>query len=414
MSKRILVLILMFVILNSGLTASVKFNPGHYVTLQNKFTQADLLDVLKTPGLEGVQLRYTWKSMETSEGVYDFSKIQSDLEIVSNAEKYMIVFFEDKSFVGGVRYTPEYLWEEYTVPSGLSMNGEEGFISKRWDDFVVRKISDLMDAMAREFDDEPWFEGVAFQESAIGVNDTNLVKYEYTPEKYRDALIQLLINMKSSFKSSQVFWYMNYLAKKQEYIRNIANAIVPYKVIMGGPDILPDNSSLSRMTYPFYEEFNDKLTLFCSIQNDSYHHLHATEGYNTKFWTLEELLLWGRDNLHINYCFWNYSKWNFEEGAYNWYDAKPVILKYSNLATSLKPKPEENKYKVYPNPGNGLFTVLSPAPGAGYEISVYDLTGKKVCKKECSGETETIDIRQMEAGMYLFKMDDTCIHVIKN
>lgn len=325
-------LLCVFLLLNfSNAIGMEKFHPGHYATLENNFTLSDLQNLLKTFGLKGVQLRYTWKSLEIAKGVYDFSKIEADLKSAENAKKFLIVFVEDKSFRGGVKYTPEYLWEGYTLPSGRSANGERGFVSKRYDDYVVERFAALMNAMAKRFDDEPWFEGVSIQESAIGLSDENSLKYGYTPEKYRDALIKILTNTKKSFQSSQVFWYMNFLAGNQTYLSEVGKAIIPHKIVMGGPDILPDSKVLTGRVYPLYEEFKDELTLFSSVQYDSYQHLHAGEGFETEFWTPEEVFLWGKENLHIDYCFWNIPKSPSKKGAYSWNDAKPVIFEYATF-----------------------------------------------------------------------------------
>lgn len=319
-------------------------HPGHYVTLENNYTTAKLQDALSTPGLRGVQIRYAWKSLETAEGVYDFSKIETALQMAADAEKYLIVFPVDKSFRAGEKYTPEYLWDKYTAPTGRAENGEKGYIATRWDSHVVERMALLMDTLAGRFDEEHWFEGVAFQESATGLTANNKVKYNYTPEKYRDALIEMLIRAKKNFENSQVFWYMNYLEGGRSYIGDIADTIAQYDILMGGPDILPDQENLHHMVYTFYEAYKDKMDLFCSVQNDSYHHRRADDP--SRFWTLEEIFLWGRDNLYIDYCFWNYVDWSLEEGAYRWDDAKPVILKYTDFE-GPEPDPDESAQAPY-------------------------------------------------------------------
>lgn len=329
--KYYLILFTCILFSHSNVNGKDKFNPGHYATLESNYTMEELQELLKTQGLAGVQLRYAWASLETEKGEYDFSRIETALAAAANLKKHLIVFFVDKSFQAGKRNTPEYLWEEYTIPSGRSRNGERGFISKRYDDYVVERILALMGAMAKKFDDHPWFEGVSFQESAIGLTKENMEKYGYTPEKYRDALIDILIGMKQRFKSSQVFWYMNFLEGGRAYISDVAAAIAPHKILMGGPDILPDSKVLNKMAYPFYEEFKDELLLFCSVQYDSYRHQHADENAETTYWTLEEIYLWGRENLYIDYCFWNVPGKPMAEGAYDWDDAKPVILKYQTI-----------------------------------------------------------------------------------
>ena len=59
-----------------------------------------------------------------------------------------------------------------------------------------------------------------------------------------------------SVPRSRVFWYMNFLPGRQDYIGDIASALVGTGVVMGGPDVLPDNPALARRVYPFYDKFS--------------------------------------------------------------------------------------------------------------------------------------------------------------
>ncbi|MBW2536519.1 MAG: hypothetical protein JRI55_33860 [Deltaproteobacteria bacterium] len=179
-----------------------------------------------------------------------------------------------------------------------------------------------MQALGAAFDDHPGLEGLAVQETALGLTADHLSANGYTPEKYRDAQIQLLSTMKAALPHAQVFWYMNFLTGHQSYLGDIAAAVGPLGVSMGGPDILPENYALLTHTYPLYEQFAGTMQLFCSAQYDSYEHVNSATG---EFYTPEEIFEYGRDALGVSYVMWNRKTWTSPADSYNWLDALPVI-----------------------------------------------------------------------------------------
>src|SRR4030095_5549540 len=106
----------------------------------------------------------------------------------------------------------------------------------------------------------------------------------YTPEKYRDAYIRILSTAAASMPTSRVFWFMNFFPRNQNYIAAIANAVAAKGVVMGGPDVMPDNRSLKLRTYPFYDQSQYKMPPFGQVEPVCYAHQHATSGYRTKYW----------------------------------------------------------------------------------------------------------------------------------
>ena len=159
----------------------------------------------------------------------------------------------------------------------------------------------------------------------MGFSDATLNANGYTPEKYRDALITVLKDASQSFSGSRVFWYMNFLSRSQAYLGEVASAVAPLGVVMGGPDALPDDYALKKLTYPFYEHYKGQMPLFCSAQFNSYKHLHQDSSYKTKYWTMDELFRFMRDDLHVNYVFWTRKTWSNPSGSYDWTDALQVI-----------------------------------------------------------------------------------------
>ena len=306
-----------------------KSNTGNYIAFNKWSTKQEINNVLNLPGVQGIQIRYKWAVLEPTKGKYDFTSIQSDLEIAAKSGKQLVVFFLDKNFIKENDVLPPYL-SGYTAKWGPSRRGAYGNTAVRWDPYVINRMKLILDEIAIRFDKHPNFEGIAIQETALGAPWTpkSLEDYGYTPEIYRDALMQMLTNASKSFKKSSVFWYINFLpVKKQHYLRDVALTVAPLGALrVGGPDVLPDGFALTSRVYPLYDDLVGKLPLFCAIQNDSYSHVHKDkEHYKTRYWTLQELVDFSKNRLHVNYLFWNHKKKSAHTDSYNFDDAIPVI-----------------------------------------------------------------------------------------
>jgi hypothetical protein len=300
-----------------------KYNPGHYIAMV-KWDVDDhpaIIDSIK-PGVVGFQKRYFWHELEPSFGQYDFSQVQRDLDLLAGQGMQLIVVVEDKSFKN-VKPTPSYLWNDYTL-----QNRAGGYTAKRWSPYVVERMNALTAAMGAHFDGHPNFEGIAVPESSLSLDLDVRKAAGYTPEKYRDALIDVLTGAAQNFPTSRIFWYMNYLVGNQGYLADIASAVAPYGIVMGGPDSFPDDESHNRMVYPLYDQFKGKMPLFCSVQFTSYKHLHEDTSYPTKYWTMNEIFRFLRDDLHVNYILWTRKPHRNPRGSYNWLDALPVMERY--------------------------------------------------------------------------------------
>jgi hypothetical protein len=230
---------------------------------------------------------------------------------------------EDKSFDGALP-TPAYLHDGYTL------RGNRGYTAKRWDPVVIDRLGRLVAELGARFDCHPNLEGIAFQETALGLDDSVLHANGYTPEQYRDALERLLRGATQSLPRSRVFWYMNFLPGQQGYIGEIAERLVGSGVVMGGPDILPDNPALTRRTYPLYQRFSPRMKLFGSMQPDSYRHPRKDAAADD-FWTMEELFVFARDQLHVDYVFWEYRSRRQPANARDWAEAREVIARHPSF-----------------------------------------------------------------------------------
>jgi hypothetical protein len=65
-----------------------------------------------------------------------------------------------------------------------------------------------------------------------------------------------------------------------------------------------------------------------------------------------------------------------------------------------------NEFNVYPNPGNGIFTVQinNPASSNNYEAKIYDILGKSIYSTKMGYNNMVVDISSYSAGIYFLKL----------
>ena len=311
---RTLVLLSAAVLLAAADAPDQKYNPGHYVAFEIG-AQLDTFRHLNEPAIRGLNVRYFWATLEPEENRYDFSEVRRDLDIAAKHGKQFVVFINDKSFGKGGNPLPEYM-----RPYGLA-NLTGGVSAKKWDPRVVEREIALARALGAEFDSHPNFEGIAWQESAPSISGDRLDAEGYTPEIFRDSLIQLLKGSSEALPRSWVFWYQNFLPRNNGYLRDIAEAVLPWRVALCGPDILPYRTDLL-INYKLYDDFMGRMKLANSAQPDSYRH-HKDDKKNSDkgpyqnglkpihadgYVTMQQIFEYGRDRLHLNYMFWTYVK----------------------------------------------------------------------------------------------------------
>ncbi len=301
-----------------------KFNAGHWIVMGRGADSISLMSQSIKPGVVGLVKRYTWRVLEPSQGKYEFSGIKADLAWAASAGMHLIFIIEDKTFTME-RPDPSYL--DNLTPRNIA----GGYTIVRWNPTVVTRFNALVKALGAQFDSNRNFEGIATQETSLGMDSKTLNAFGYTPQKYRDSYINTLTASTVSLRTSRVFWFMNFLVGDQAYIGSIASAVAAKGVVMGGPDVWPDNKSLQSKVYPFYSQFAGKMPLFGQVEDVCYHEPHMTKGFHTKYWTMPELFSYARTNMHVNYMFWVRVTKATPSGSYTWLNALPVISGSANF-----------------------------------------------------------------------------------
>jgi hypothetical protein len=294
-----------------------KYHPGHYTIMVRHADTQKLMTTALQPGMVGIAKRYTWRSLEPTQDGYDFSAIKSDLAWAAANGMHLIAVIEYKTFVNE-KAGPAYL------DNLEARNKSGGYTLALWNPTVMNRYNALVKALGAQVDGDPWFEGIATQETALSLDTATRQSLGYSPEVYRDALINILSSACASLPTSRVFWYMNFLVGHQSYLGAVASAVSSLGVVMGGPDVWPDNKSLQNLTYPLYSQFFGTMPMFGQVEDVNYRLPHMTSGYGTNDWTMPELFDFAINTMHANYILWARVTARANADAYDWYDALPV------------------------------------------------------------------------------------------
>jgi hypothetical protein len=286
-----------------------KYNPGHYVALMRRYDDLTVLDSVAASGLpRGIQKRYAWRTLEPRRGCFDFSEVMTDLDRCASLGMQLMVYFEDKTFV------PEHAVPEYL--NHLSMpNRGNGYTAIRWHPHIVERQQAVFQRLGQYVDGHPAFEGIGIEETSLSLDDTTLNTFEYSPEGYRDALISHIVHASRAFPTSYFFWHMNFIARQNDgaYISQIVSECAPLEnLIMGGPDVLPNNDALVKRAYPLYDKHQGDVRLFIQVSPGS---------MNDPGLTAQTAFEFARDRLHVDYVFWH----NFNGTAFRYVDVMDVM-----------------------------------------------------------------------------------------
>ncbi|MHB1949150.1 MAG: hypothetical protein ACYCQI_13670, partial [Gammaproteobacteria bacterium] len=99
-------------------------------------------NILDNPYVSGVQIIYSWKQLEPKKGVYDFSKIQDDLNFLNKIHKKLFIQLQDRSFQPDICHVPDYIREDEIYHGGVAMQYDipgqgkplmTGWVARVWD-----------------------------------------------------------------------------------------------------------------------------------------------------------------------------------------------------------------------------------------------------------------------------------------
>ena len=288
----------------------------HYVFFNRDRERITEASFLETRGIEGAQIKYTWKQLEPAKGEYSFDDIRHDLAFLSSKGKKLFIQVQDASFDESIVPLPRYLVtdpayhgganRQYAIPEDDESRATPGgWVARRWDPAVRERFHRLLGALGKEFDGK--VEGINLPETAVDFGETGkLFPPGFTRENYRDAVVENMKALKRAFPKSVAMQYANFMPEEKDpegpaYLKSVYRAGAELGVGLGGPDLLPNRPWQMRHSYPLLREVAGRVPTGIAVQDGNY---AAVDPKAKRRHTVAELTAWGKEQLGVQYIFW--------------------------------------------------------------------------------------------------------------
>lgn len=305
-----------FIPLSQAIAAAVKWHPGHYYELVGQGSKSDssylnkVYSELQThPTLRGVVIRYQWGELEKAKSDYNFTVVAKRLSEVAAKKKRLIVLIETKSTTPDTKQTlvpayaksAEYDGGIYQFKSGQG----EGYGTKLWDPQIRDRMIALVQALGKRFNNEPYFEGIGFSESAMGRPIKPITSAQ--ANSYYNNLLSINKALKTSFPNTLSFQFLNY---PRDLLPTFINTFKQNGSALGNPDVFLEDPGLhfpgTKYAFPgvytYYPKLSGKIPLVVQIEKANYLNTrHDNTGFKP---SVNQLFNFARDELQVNYVFW--------------------------------------------------------------------------------------------------------------
>jgi hypothetical protein len=294
---------------------AVKWHPGHYYTIMSwgkndrRYMAQVYNELADTPALRGIVIRYNWKELETSFGVYDFTSIAKRLSELAGQKKRLVILLELKTFDPDAALVPDYLRQNSIYNGGVFAHGSnktiKGHSIKLYNPMVLGRLNALMSALGKRFNSDDYFEGIGLTETAMGNPITPLTSTQI--DDYYSNLLVVHKKMRESFPNTMTYQFANY---SRPILPSLISGLKEMGATLGCPDVLIEDPGLLRKgtastppgVYNYFPINSGLMPLAVQVEGVNYRNTrHDETGYQP---TVLELLNFAKSNLQVNYIFW--------------------------------------------------------------------------------------------------------------
>lgn len=96
------------------------------------------------------------------------------------------------------------------------------------------------------------------------------------------------------------------------------------------------------------------------------------------------------------------------------YAGATYFFEMPNYKVSVEKRQLESEYKIYPNPSNGKFTLVSINNNQLEEVTMFDLLGNIIYRRKITTKKEVFDFSYLENGTYFLRVKNIIYKVFKN
>lgn len=272
---------------------------------------------LNNDQINGAQLKYMWRELESTENKYNLELIQNDLDFLTLKGKKLFIQLQDVTFDTTLRKpVPEYLLTNKRFHGGVNIQYETnekdeiievgGYVTRRWDEQVAERFNKLLTVLGRQFDGK--IEGINLPETSVGFGETGKLYPEgFTPEIYRNAIIEYMSMARKAFPHSVVIQYANFMPGEwlprddKSYLKSLYEFASKEKIGMGGPDIKIYQKGHMNHGYKFLREYTNSITSGVAVQDGNYEEMNPKTGKRV---TVREIYDFANEYLGLDYIFW--------------------------------------------------------------------------------------------------------------
>jgi hypothetical protein len=292
-------------------TSATAAEPQNFLFVGSELAEHTRL--LERPDIAGAQVVYSWKALESAEGQYDFSAIETDLALTERTHKKLFLQIQDRFFEPQHRNIPRYLLEDPKYGGGLAPQrdnpGENqpegsGWVSMQWNPNVRARFQALLTALAARFDGRVY--GINLPESAADI-DEEKDSTGFSCDGYFAAELENIRHARRVFRKSHVVQYVNFWPcgwnDEHGYFTRFFEIAAREKIGAGGPDIVPHRPAQMKNAYPFLNRYKGRLSLVAmAVQEPT---LTYTNPQTHRKFTREEFVAFARDYLGVDVIFWS-------------------------------------------------------------------------------------------------------------
>jgi hypothetical protein len=273
--------------------------------------------LIERPDIDGVQIVYSWKSLERAKDEYDFSAIETDLAFLEARHKKLYLQIQDRFFEVAHRNVPSYLLEDPVYGGGLAPQSDNpgenqpeghGWVAMQWNPQVRARFQRLLAKLGKQFDGRVF--GINLPETSADVDEKAERKRSgFTCDGYFAAELENLDAARRAFVKSHVVQYANFWPCEWENDRKYMSRFFEFAaakgVGAGGPDIVPWKQAQMKNSYPFLNRYKGKLSLVAmAVQEPTLTYTNPKTG---KKFTREEFVDFAENYLGVNVIFWSTS-----------------------------------------------------------------------------------------------------------
>jgi hypothetical protein len=292
----------------------MKWHPGHYLKTQGNHGQADQTKYLdqvasqlpKTTDsdlIQGALVSYAWGAVEPTLGKYDWSPIYKHLNYLSAHGKRLIIdveykcFWSDCSKLAPVELEPNGSCSPIPCEDGKVWASGRATIVEVWDKSVMDHFLAMWQALAAEFDANPYVELVTTAESAPSLKSTN--PPGYSTSVLAAQLQRLYTLWSSSFETTTCMALINALGNE---VAGLVEDAYQAGCGQGGPDLGDTDGNIvfrgeDSGGNVATRDYRKLIPHFEIVSSST-----LTGGFGTAVDTPAEVIAWGRANRVTHYA----------------------------------------------------------------------------------------------------------------